>query len=214
MRERCSPRNEAGPNGAVKCRISDCLVFARSCANVWGNHDPIIYAIGKMSNEKDMQLGIRLRRVVEEFPGRPSLTGFANLVDIPYSTLQNYVRGEREPSASALAKILSHSGTNINWLLTGEGELALSDYPDKAIIDKLLVVFLHDIIDYLFKSEKCVFSSDEKARLVSYMMGADHLGLGQAIRLLLDSGDVDKFEELADWVEYLKDATTPFEEGD
>ncbi|WP_157205420.1 helix-turn-helix domain-containing protein, partial [Methylomonas koyamae] len=51
---------------------------------------------------------------------------------IPVSTYRKYETGPSEPGAGALRE-LANNGVNINWLLTGEGEMLagnaeLSDY--------------------------------------------------------------------------------------
>lgn len=48
---------------------------------------------------------------------------FAAEIGIPYSTLHNYLKDEREPGASAIAKICTQKQIDANWLLTGEGEM-------------------------------------------------------------------------------------------
>ncbi len=47
---------------------------------------------------------------------------FARRAGIPKRTLVGYENSEREPGAAALAAI-AKTGCNINWLLTGEGEM-------------------------------------------------------------------------------------------
>lgn len=40
---------------------------------------------------------------------------------IPYRSLQNYLHGDRDPKADALAQISAGLGISADWLLTGEG---------------------------------------------------------------------------------------------
>ncbi|OOF65148.1 helix-turn-helix domain-containing protein [Rodentibacter sp. Ppn85] len=47
----------------------------------------------------------------------------SRMSDIPYSSLQNYLRGEREPNVDTLVKLSIHLGINLNWLLTGKGTM-------------------------------------------------------------------------------------------
>ncbi|MBD3816446.1 MAG: helix-turn-helix domain-containing protein [Halothiobacillus sp.] len=42
---------------------------------------------------------------------------------IPYRSMQNYLRGEREPNVEAIIKIATHLGISMDWLLTGEGSM-------------------------------------------------------------------------------------------
>jgi len=50
---------------------------------------------------------------------------FAKQTGIPKSTIQKYEGGHREPGSDALAA-LSRMGINVNWLLTGVGEMLLA----------------------------------------------------------------------------------------
>lgn len=74
-----------------------------------------------------MNISLRLKRVVE-ISGM-SITGFAEKCGVPYSSMQNYLRGEREPKVDALVSISSHMGISIDWLLTGEGAMYKSAPP-------------------------------------------------------------------------------------
>ncbi|NCG55224.1 helix-turn-helix domain-containing protein [Serratia fonticola] len=46
---------------------------------------------------------------------------------MPYRSLQNYLRGEREPNNDALLVLRTHLGISVDWLLTGEGDMYLSE---------------------------------------------------------------------------------------
>ncbi len=49
---------------------------------------------------------------------------------IPYRSMQNYLRGEREPNTEALTQIRTRLSISIDWLLTGYGSaLAYTLYP-------------------------------------------------------------------------------------
>ena len=50
-----------------------------------------------------------------------SLKDAAMLCEIPYSSLQNWVSGARDPRSDALISLASHLGVSIDWLLTGQG---------------------------------------------------------------------------------------------
>jgi len=51
---------------------------------------------------------------------------FADSVGMPLRTLKGYEMGERLPGCEALASIAS-TGCNINWLLTGIGEMRIDE---------------------------------------------------------------------------------------
>lgn len=52
-----------------------------------------------------------------------NLKTFSEQTDIPYRTLQNYILTNREPSAESLTKLHSQLGINLNWLMSGKGDM-------------------------------------------------------------------------------------------
>ena len=68
-----------------------------------------------------MSINLRLKKVLESKGLK--IKEVAELCDIPYRTLQNYLLGEREPSAKALSTIGTQLGVSLDWLLTGEGQM-------------------------------------------------------------------------------------------
>jgi len=44
-------------------------------------------------------------------------------VDMPHSTIYNYLKGERQPTSEFLMKICTNLNVNPQWLLKGEGEM-------------------------------------------------------------------------------------------
>ena len=79
--------------------------------------------INTKSQHKDTQMSTseRLKQVME-VKGF-NLKTFSEQADIPYRTLQNYILTNREPSAESLAKLHSQLGINLNWLMSGNGEM-------------------------------------------------------------------------------------------
>ncbi|AXX04236.1 XRE family transcriptional regulator [Escherichia coli] len=67
-----------------------------------------------------MSIKERLREAMDA----KSLTikALSDLSKIPYRSLQNYLRGEREPNAEALVALSTHLNISIDWLLTGKGK--------------------------------------------------------------------------------------------
>lgn len=79
--------------------------------------------INTKSQYRDTQMNTseRLKQVME---GKGfNLKTFSEQADIPYRTLQNYILTNREPSAESLAKLHSQLGINLNWLMSGNGEM-------------------------------------------------------------------------------------------
>ena len=68
-----------------------------------------------------MSTGERLKQVME-VKGF-NLKTFSEQADIPYRTLQNYILSGREPNAEALMKLHTRLGINLNWLMSGKGEM-------------------------------------------------------------------------------------------
>lgn len=68
-----------------------------------------------------MSIAARLRSVIDD--RGMSIREASDVVGIPYRTLQNYLLGEREPNAKAMAAIRTHLGISLDWLLTGEGPM-------------------------------------------------------------------------------------------
>lgn len=71
--------------------------------------------------DTQMNTSERLKQVME-VKGF-NLKTFSEQTDIPYRTLQNYILTNREPSAESLTKLHSQLGINLNWLMSGKGEM-------------------------------------------------------------------------------------------
>lgn len=71
-----------------------------------------------------MSIGQRLRTAINS--GHLNLTEFSIKSEIPYTTLSQYLADDRKPGTDALIKIFSTSFININWLLTGQGQMYFS----------------------------------------------------------------------------------------
>ena len=57
---------------------------------------------------------------------RLSAQKLADSMGISLITMQNYELGKREPKYSFLLKLLTDYNVNINWLMTGEGDMFLA----------------------------------------------------------------------------------------
>lgn len=77
------------------------------------------------------------------------------IFDIPLPSWKNYEKGPSEPGAGALRKLLE-GGVNINWLLTGEGEILLSEQAkaaEKTIFTPIDTVEFQRIYERLLKKD-------------------------------------------------------------
>jgi len=68
-----------------------------------------------------MGIAQRLKKIISN--KNKTLKDFSKESNIPYTTLQKYIAGERKPGADALTKIHTQLGTSTDWLLTGQGEM-------------------------------------------------------------------------------------------
>lgn len=62
-----------------------------------------------------------------------NLKDFSRKTGIPYPTLQHYLSGRSEPGAENLQKIVIQFDVNLNWLLTGEGEMFQESFEKKPV---------------------------------------------------------------------------------
>lgn len=68
-----------------------------------------------------MNISKRLNQLVEL--NQLTIKDFAERCGIPYRSMYNYVRGEREPNLEALSRISQTFNVDLNWLISGEGEI-------------------------------------------------------------------------------------------
>lgn len=78
--------------------------------------------MARPETEPKTPLAARLREVRRR-TGDPERDEFANSLGISKSTIAHYERGERTPDAIVLDTYRSKFGVNINWLVSGEGEM-------------------------------------------------------------------------------------------
>lgn len=65
-----------------------------------------------------------------------NIKAFAELLDVPYRTLQNYLLNERDPSAEVLIKISDVLNVDLNWLMRGEGEMFRGSMSESKLNEK------------------------------------------------------------------------------
>jgi transcriptional regulator with XRE-family HTH domain len=97
--------------------------------------DLTLYFIQGIVNKRINQMSPYERlRVAIESSGL-TLKDYANQSGIAHKTLQNYATGTRKIGIEAMIKMCAQMNLNLNWLLTGEGEMYLragdsSNQPD------------------------------------------------------------------------------------
>ncbi|WP_254493945.1 helix-turn-helix domain-containing protein [Bartonella sp. B1099] len=78
--------------------------------------------MGRPKKEPKTELAKRLREVRLAL-GFLERKKFADHLTVPESTMSNYETGLREPPSSMLVIYKNICGIDVNWLLTGEGEM-------------------------------------------------------------------------------------------
>ncbi len=78
-----------------------------------------------------MSISERLKQVMKL--KNLNIKAFSETTDIAYRSVQNYLREEREPNAEALLKIRHALDVNINWLLTGNGDVFVMNSDDSVL---------------------------------------------------------------------------------
>lgn len=81
-----------------------------------------------------MSISNRLREVME-YKGL-NIKTLAELLNVPYRTLQNYLLNERDPSAEVLIKVSNVLNVDLNWLMLGEGEMFRSSMNESELNEK------------------------------------------------------------------------------
>lgn len=81
--------------------------------------------------EPKTPLAARLREIRKRL-GYPEREAFCRLIGISKSTIAFYERGERTPDASVLDSYRARFGVNLNWLISGDGEMFEQSAPHLA----------------------------------------------------------------------------------
>jgi transcriptional regulator with XRE-family HTH domain len=87
-----------------------------------------------------MTIQDRLKQVIKS--KKLKITDFANICDIPYRSVQGYLRGERMLGGNAIIKICTQLNINPNWLLIGQGEMHQTKTETKEITTKKITKWL------------------------------------------------------------------------
>lgn len=87
-----------------------------------------------------MSIKNRLKTVIEH--KGLSLKEFSELTEIPYRSIQNYLRDERDPNLDALMKIGTKAGVNLHWLVTGEGKMFVDKVDSEQLTAKEIELLL------------------------------------------------------------------------
>jgi transcriptional regulator with XRE-family HTH domain len=88
-----------------------------------------------------MTIQDRLKQIIKN--KRLKITEFANICDIPYRSVQGYLRGERMLGGNTIIKICTQLNINPNWLLMGQGEIYREEQPKEKITTFKSKLFLN-----------------------------------------------------------------------
>lgn len=79
-------------------------------------------------NTEKTNLADRLKTVASQVGGGAALSRATGII---YSTLQGYLAGKYEPRVSEIVSIATATGVNLEWLLTGNGEMTPNNGGDE-----------------------------------------------------------------------------------
>lgn len=99
--------------------------------------------------------GKRLKKVAATYFG--SMQKLSEVSGINYTQLNNYVNGQRQPAYEALAS-LSNVGINVDFLMTGEGEMMKDVNVDAELLSdienfQVNMISLNNKIDLFLRSK-------------------------------------------------------------
>lgn len=126
------------------------------------------------------ELGQRLRNI-RMSNGNLDREEFSKFLGINSKTLGNYERGDSAPDANTLALYQKLYGVNINWLVTGKGNMLLNDETTSVPINlEQLRAAISAIEEGLNRSKKTI-NPDAKADLI--IIAYNILGEGKSDNL-------------------------------
>ena len=95
----------------------------------------------KSSGDQNEQFDLRLRRIIAEFGSRNAL---AKATGIPASTLQGYEAGAK-PGMDALIRLAQVGNVDLNWLVTGRGDIRSSGQISGAAFADIVMVNQYEL---------------------------------------------------------------------
>ncbi|HDL02128.1 MAG TPA: XRE family transcriptional regulator [candidate division Zixibacteria bacterium] len=150
-----------------------------------------------------MSIKNRLKSLIDILGLR--ITDFSRKTGVPYQTLMNYLNGTRQPTTENLQKISIHTNINLNWLLTGEGEMLKSDAvnTDKIESAGMPQDFIDKLKDDLRNKDDSFFASlsMSKDRILDVLLGKVNLKRVEVIELARKlNRSLDEYMYLAGYV--------------
>src|ERR1700740_3367927 len=73
---------------------------------------------GRRERQENSGFATRLREVIDAYG---SASGLAKTIERSEGAVRKWLRGESEPNVTDLRSLCEHTGTSIEWLVTGRG---------------------------------------------------------------------------------------------
>ena len=74
---------------------------------------------GRRERQENSGFAARLREVIDAYG---SASGLAKVIERSEGAVRKWLRGESEPNVTDLRSVCEHTGTSIEWLVTGRGQ--------------------------------------------------------------------------------------------
>lgn len=153
--------------------------------------------VARPESEPSTELGKRLR-LLRKAVGAEDLKSFADAIGVSKTALFAYEKGERDPSARALSAYRDLYGADINWILTGAGEM----FADPATVPS--DPGFHTIKPEVFRVVGRLVTSLHKAKGISLPPDALFDEQSSAYNALIekaeDPSDADELLSLLPWL--------------
>lgn len=80
-----------------------------------------------------------------------SVAKFSEKLEMPAMTITKYERGERTPSAQLFVQLYKKLNVNMNWFVSGEGEMFNSSKPQFNLNEKETELFIYNTMQQILK---------------------------------------------------------------
>ena len=146
-------------------------------------------------------------RLIEAFDGA-SMAEIARRLDVPHSTIRNYVQQNRLPAADVLIEIANRTNVSLNWLLTGDSNRfgvsekeTLIDLPPQHPVVQALSDMVREIVRDELRDVGGEVAGIEPAEMILAPVVA-HIGPGlkvidpkEEIRKMIGESDIAEIEQ-------------------
>ena len=148
-----------------------------------------------------MNIANRLKTAIKQL--NLNYKDFSKQTNISYTTLLQYLSNKREPNSENLQKIVCHLNINLNWLLTGEGEMFKSDSVSETKNIGMPSEFIEKLKDDLKDKDDSFYTniSISKDKLFDVLFGKTKLKRIEVIELAGKlNGSLDEYMYLSGYM--------------